>query len=150
MLEEQYLQKRQMLKALVLNPPYKVDGFTTSPKVRLKADIYTICKSTFNIMLSLSIFMTITCFFVFSFYLPLQNQNTRLLNTAKSITNKKLSLLVNLQEVSNFSKLFSNTDSFSLVDPKEVIYVNSNPQYSRQSKSHVVINRYPSIQFAGF
>ena len=157
-MQEEYIKKRQMLSSLVLNPPYSIDGFTTAPKISkvlsfplgVKVNSGTLFKSVFNLVFSLSIFMMVACVFVFSFYLPIQNQNTKLVSTAKSIANKKLSLLADLQEASSCNKLFSSASSFSFVDPQEIIHINASSRSVEQARKPITFSKYPSIQFSGF
>ena len=156
MLEEHKL-RNQMLKSLVLNVPTSVDSFSTSPTISkvfsfplgIKVSSTTLIKSIFNLIFFLSIMMTVTCFLLLSFYLPIQAKNYKLYSTAKIITGKKFSLLVNLQEASSYTKLFSASELLSFVDPEEVIHVNNNNSRYTQIKKTLKI-KYPSIQFAGF
>ena len=60
--KEEYLSKNQILSSLVLNTPYKVDGFTTAPKISkilafpfgIKIDSYLLFKFVFNFISSMT------------------------------------------------------------------------------------------------
>ena len=142
--------RSQMLRSLVVNVPTSVDNFTTSPTVGIKINSAHFLQSIFKITMSLSIFMTLSCLVISCFLLPLQNKNNILQDTAKTITNKKFNLLVNLQEATTYTKLFSASSLLSFVDPDEVIHVSNKQLALVQSKKKIKINNYPPLQFAGF
>ncbi|MBI2995721.1 MAG: hypothetical protein HYY52_03320 [Candidatus Melainabacteria bacterium] len=78
-----------------------------------------------------------------------------MISLAKSLTNKNLTLTAKEQEVSTYSKLFSNINNFSLKDSKEVLSIKTDLKYSKysykdQDKKLLTLNKYPSIQFSGF
>ena len=157
---EEFLQRNQVLSSLVLNPPYKIDGLTTSPKISkilsfpfgLRIDSYLLFKLVFQFMSSMSLFMAVSCFLILCFYLPIEKQNKNLLNTTKSLTSEQYSLLANLQEASTYSKLFSNADAYLLKDAKKIIYIKQQNFKIKDKEDPTLIasNKYPSIQFAGF
>lgn len=152
------MSQNQILRSLVLNPPYRIDGFTTSPKISkvfsfpygLRIDSHAFFRSIFQLVFMLSLFMSISCVFLLCFYLPIQNQNVELFNTAKNITNKKLALLVDIQEASSYSKLFSSATSLSLIDAKEIIHINKPTHNVKGFESPITFSKYPSIRFSGF
>ena len=147
----------QILSSLVINPPYAIDGLTTSPKISkilsfplgIKVDSGLLFKSTFFLVLNTLIFMALSCLLIICFYLPIQNQNAHLFNNAKSLANQKLINLTKIQEVTNYNNLFSNANLYSLTDPEEIIRINrtEQPQIIAQTKT---FNKYPSIQFSGY
>ena len=74
-----------------------------------------------------------------------------MLNTAKVLTNEKYSLLANLQEASNYNKLFTNSESLKLKDTNEIIHLaNTQEILNQTNKNLIVLNKYPSILFSGF
>lgn len=152
-------QTNQAFSSLVLNPPYRIDSFSTSPKIAkildfpfgIRLDIPTILRFIHKLTMSMALFMTISCISIFCFYLPLDKQNTKLFNEAKSLTSEKYSLLVNLHEASTYNKLYSNVDNYSLKDTKEIIHVESNVENpAKKETTLITFNKYPSVQFAGF
>ncbi|MBI3591869.1 MAG: hypothetical protein HY094_10885 [Candidatus Melainabacteria bacterium] len=157
---EESLQRNQILSSLVLNPPYKIDGFTTSPKISkifsfpfgLRIDSYLLFKFIFQFMLSMSLFMTVSCFLILCFYLPIEKQNNKLLNTTRSLTSERYSLLANLQEASTYKKLFLNADIYSLKDAKKIIYIKQSgiKVQDKEDSRLIASSNYPVIQFAGF
>ena len=156
---EDYALKNQILSSLVLNPPYKIDGFNSAPKISkifsfpfgIKIASYLLCKLIYNCVISMSLIMAAASTCIFFFYLPVQNQNVHLLNNIKSLTNQKLTLLDNLQESTNYNKLFFKANVFSLEDSKKVIYLKADLKHSsKESLSTIFTNKYPSIKFTGF
>lgn len=156
---EEILQGNQVLSSLVLNPPYKFDGLTTSPKISkilsfpfgLRIDSSLIYKFVIQFAVSIPMLMTVSSLLLPCIYLPVEKQNTKLLTTAKSLTNEKLSLLVNLQEASSYNKLFSKLDAYPLKDTTNIIHVQTdNEDTTKQSTKVISFNKYPSVQFAGF
>lgn len=154
---EEYFQRNLMLSSLVMNPPYKIDGFNSSPKiskllslplgVRINSSLLT--KYAFSFLLSMSIFMLITSICIIFVYLPLQNKNTQLFNNIKKSTNNKLNLLTRLQETTSYNKLYFNASKYSFEEAEEIIHLN--PLISTESNKKIIsINKYPTIQFAGF
>lgn len=149
-----------MLSSLVINPPYKVDGHTTSPKVAktltlpfgIRLSSATLFILTKKFFFSSSLFMAMSCVFLTCLYLPLEKHNLRVINSAKSLTNEKYYLLQNLQESSSYNKLFSNLGIYSLKDAQEIIQIKSSLSKTTTQKKNrfVSINKYPSIQFSGF
>ena len=158
-LKEEYFQSNQVLSSLVLNTPFKVDAFTTAPRVPkildfpfgLKIDSYILFKSTFYLVSSLALLMTFTCILITCFYLPIQNHNSQLFNSAKSLTNRNLTLLVKMQESSNYNTLFKNASNFTLKDSEETIHINNNTIIPENENTKLLsFNRHPVIQFSGF
>lgn len=148
-----------MLSSLVINPPYKVDGYTSSPKVSktltlpfgIRLTSALLLKLALKFTFSMSLFMALSCICLTCLNLPIEKQNNLLISSAKSLTNEKYYLLQDLQETSSLSKLFSNAESSSLKDAEQVIYAKAavNSTNTKQNKL-IAINKYPSIQFSGF
>lgn len=141
----------------MINPPYKVDSYTTSPKIAklltfpfgIRIDSYSLTRLVFKGIISTSILMLISSLCLTGIYLPVQNQNNQLYSAAQTLTNQKLVLLAKVQETTNYNKLFSNANLLSLKDSEETIHLRKNNSiYSpnKQPKS----NKYPSIEFSGF
>ena len=155
--KEIYLSQNQVLGSLVLNPPYKVDGFNTSPRVAktlsfpfgIRVDSYLLFRSVFNLIFSMSLLMAVSSMLIMCFCLPIQNQNNYMFQSLQSLTNKKFIKVVKLQEVSTYNKLFSNAAILSLKDPEEVIHIN-NTKGTQIAMKPKTFDKYPSIQFAGF
>lgn len=147
----EYLQNSQVLSSLVLNPPYKVDGFTTSPKIGLRLDAALLFRHAFNLMTSLTVFMAVSCLLILCISLPIQHQNNQLIQNAKTLTNNKLIHTVKIQEASSYSKLYTSAAAFSYKDAEEIIQIaqtaNTN---TTNTKKLISFNKYPSIQFSGF
>ena len=151
------MRRNQALSSLVINTPYKVDSYTTSPRIAklltfpfgLRIDSYSLVKLVFKGMLSMSLLMLVTSMCLVGVYLPVQNQNNELFSAAKSLTNEKLVLLANLNETTTYNKLFSNANSLSLKDTDQIIHIRKN-QYSYKPNKTVVFKKYPSIEFSGF
>ena len=154
------------LSSLVMNPPYKIDNFTTSPKISklltfpfgIKIDSYYLLQLCIQSFTSASLFMLLASVLLFTIYLPIQNQNNILLTNLKTLSNKKLVLLGNIQEASNYNKLFSYAERLDLKDAKGIITVKTSTyqgqgqgQGQGQNKNQTLaFNKYPTIQFAGF
>lgn len=156
---EEYFYKGQILSSLVLNPPYKVDGFTTSPKLArilsfpfgLKLDSTLLFQNIFKLISLLTICMTASCVLILCFSLPLQHQNSQLLQKTKTLTNNKLMHVVKIQEASSYNKLFSRANTLALKDAEEIIHINgTNVTFQNESNKLITFNKYPSIQFSGF
>lgn len=156
-INNEYLKRRQVLSSLVINPPYKVDSYTTSPKIAklltfpfgIRIDSYSLTRLVFKGIISTSILMLISSLCLTGIYLPVQNQNNQLYSAAQALTNQKLVLLAKVQETTNYNKLFSNANLLSLKDSEEIIHLRkNNSSYSpnKQPKS----NKYPSVEFSGF
>ena len=151
------MTRSQVLSSLVINPPYKVDSSTTSPRIAklltfpfgLRIDSYSLVKLVFKGIYSMSLLMLISSLCLIGVYLPVQNQNNQLFSAAKSLTNEKLVLLAKLNETTTYNKLFSNANSLSLKDTDEIIHIRKN-QYSYKPNKTVVFKKYPSIEFSGF
>ena len=149
--------KNQKLSSLVINTPYKVDSFTTSPRIAklltfpfgLRIDSYSLIKLVFKGAYSISLLMLFSSLCLIGVYLPVQNQNNQLFSAAKSLTNQKLILLAKLNETTTYNKLFSNADSLSLQDPEEIIHIRKNQSVYKPNKS-ITFKRYPSLEFSGF
>ncbi len=148
-----------MLSSLVINPPYKIDGYTSSPKVSktltlpfgIRLSSALLLKLVLRFTFSMSLFMALSCICLTCLNLPIEKQNNLLVNSAKSLTNEKYYLLQDLQETSSLNKLFSSAESSSLKDAEQVIYAKApiNSTNTKQNKL-IAINKYPSIQFSGF
>ena len=155
-----YFTENPVLSSLVVNVPYSVDSYTTAPKISklltfpfgIRIDAASLFRLTYQGIILSTLFMTIASLSILCFYLPLQKQNEELFTTAKSLTNKKFSLLVKVQEASSYNKLFSNANTFSLKDTQETIYLNKTNQNTgtETPKSLISFNKYPSIQFSGY
>lgn len=149
--------KNQKLSSLVINTPYKVDSFTTSPRIAklltfpfgLRIDLYSLIKLVFKGAYSISLLMLFSSLCLIGVYLPVQNQNNQLFSAAKSLTNQKLVLLAKLNETTAYNKLFSNADSLSLKDSEEIIHIRKNQSAYKPNKS-ITFKKYPSIEFSGF
>ena len=156
-IKNEYITRNQVLSSLVINPPYKVDSFTTSPRIAklltfpfgLRIDSYSLVRLVFKSMFSISLLMLISSMCLIGVYLPIQNQNNQLFSAATSLTNEKLVLLAKLNETTTYNKLFSNAASLSLKDTEEVIHIRKN-QYSLKPNKSIVLKKYPSIEFSGF
>lgn len=158
-LTESDFQGSQVLSSLVLNPPYKFDGLTTSPRIPrtltfpfgIRLDSQLLLKLSFQFILSMSSFMVISCALIFCFYLPVEKQNEQLTKAIKSLTNENYSLLANLEEVSSYNKLFFNAEKYSFKDAGIIFYsAASDDNYNKPNKKIISFNKYPSIQFSGF
>ncbi|OGI08257.1 MAG: hypothetical protein A3I68_04375 [Candidatus Melainabacteria bacterium RIFCSPLOWO2_02_FULL_35_15] len=156
-INNEYMMKNQKLSSLVINTPYKVDSFTTSPRIAklltfpfgLRIDSYSLIKLVFKGAYSISLLMLFSSLCLIGVYLPVQNQNNQLFSAAKSLTNQKLILLAKLNETTTYNKLFSNADSLSLKDSEEIIHIRKNQSVYKPNKS-ITFKRYPSIEFSGF
>lgn len=157
-LKDEYISKKQLLSSLVLNPPYRDSYLDTSPKIAkvhslpfgVRIDSNVLCRLIFSTLIMSSIFMTIVCLFTFCISLPIQAQNTQLINKARSVSNNKLNVIVKLQEVTSNSRLFTGASLFSMKEPEEVIRVELNMTLAQREQKFTRFNKYPSIQFAGF
>ena len=156
-INNEYMMKNQKLSSLVINTPYKVDSFTTSPRIAklltfpfgLRIDSYSLIKLVFKGAYSISLLMLFSSLCLIGVYLPVQNQNNQLFSAAKSLTNQKLILLAKLNETTTYNKLFSNADSLSLKDSEEIIHIRKNQSVYKPNKS-ITFKRYPSLEFSGF
>ena len=156
-INNEYFKKNQVLSSLVINPPYKIDSYTTSPRIAklltfpfgLRIDSSSLITLAFKGIFSLSILMLISSLCLIGVYLPVQNQNNQLFSAAKSLTNQKLVLTAKLHETTTYNKLFSNASSLSLKDSEEIIHIRKN-QYSYKPNKSVALKKYPSIEFSGF
>ncbi len=152
-----YITKNQYLSSLVINTPYKVDSYTTSPRIAkllnfpfgLRIDSYSLARLVFNSIISLSMLMLISSLCLIGVILPVQSQNNELLSTAKTLTNQKLFLLATLQENTNYNSLFLNANSLSMKDTNEVIHMRRTTSSYKPDKQ-VTFNKYPSIEISGF
>ena len=156
---ENYIQKQQVLSSLVVNVPYRVDGFNTAPKISklltfpfgIRINSFLLFKSTYRFILFVSMLMTITCVLVMCFYLPVQYQNNEMSKNARSLINKRFALLAKVQETSSYNKLFTTAVNCNLEDSKEVIRLQDNSQYiAKEPKSFSAFSKYPTIHFSGF
>ena len=153
----EYLARNQALSSLVINTPYKIDSYTTSPRIAklltfpfgLRIDSYSLMKLAFKGVYSMSLLMLISSLCIIGVYLPVQNQNNQLFSAAKSLTNQKLVLLEKLNETTTYNKLFSNANSLSLKDTEEVIHIRKN-QYAYKPNKSLTFKKYSSIEFSGF
>ncbi len=76
---EDYIQRRQVLSSLVLNVPYRVEGFDTAPKISklltfpfgIRIDSLLLYKYIFKFVSGMSVLMVATCILITCFYLPL-------------------------------------------------------------------------------
>ena len=156
-INDQYLTRNQALSSLVINPPYKVDSYTTSPRIAklltfpfgVRIDSYSLIKLVFKGICSMSLLMLVSSLCLIGVYLPVQGQNDQLFSAAKSLTNQKLILLAKLNETTTYKKLFSNADSLSLKDSEETIHIRKN-QYTYKPNKSTTLKKYPSIEFSGF
>ena len=156
-INNEYLTRNQSLSSLVINQPYKIDSYTTSPRISklltfpfgLRIDSYSLMKLAFKGVYSTSLLMLISSLCIISVYLPVQNQNNELFSAAKSLTNQKLVLLEKLNETTTYNKLFSNANSLSLKDTEEIIQIQKNQVTYNQNKS-LAFKKYPSIEVSGF
>ncbi|GEM_PF-1999816 len=154
---QEYLQNGQHLASLVLNPPYKVDGYTTSPRVSkllsfpfgIRISRVDFIKHSFQLILSMSLLMLVSSIFISCICLPIEAHNNNLITTAKDLTKEKYLLQGNLEETSTYNRLFSNAEILSLKDTENVIYLSSN-NIPEVSTTEPLLNKYPLIQFAGF
>ena len=149
--------RNQVLSSLIDNPPYNIDYITTAPRVSklltfpfgLRIDSYSFFKLIFKSIYSMSLLMVITSVCIISISLPLQVKNIQLSSDAKSLANQKLGLVANLQETTNYNKLFSNAAVFSLKDTEENIVLIKN-KHGNKSSRLTNFKNYPPIQFSGF
>jgi hypothetical protein len=156
-INNEYMTRNQALSSLVINTPYKIDSYTTSPRIAklltfpfgLRIDSYSLMKLAFKGIYSMSLLMLISSLCIIGVYLPVQNQNNELFSAAKSLTNQKLVLVAKLNETTTYNKLFSNANSLSLKDSEETIHIRKN-QYSYKPNKSLAFKKYPSIEFSGF
>jgi len=154
---QEYIQNGQHLASLVLNPPYKVDGSTSSPRVSkllnfpfgIRISRVDFFKHSFRLILSMSLLMLITSIFISFACLPIEAQNNKLITSAKNLTKEKYLLEGNLQETSSYNRLFSSAESLLLKDTENIIYLSSN-NIPEAYTTEPLLNKYPLIQFAGF
>ena len=152
-----YIRNNQFLSSLVVNPPYRVDSYTTSPRIAklltfpfgLRIDSFSLVSLIFKGVISMSIIMLVLSLCLIGVILPVQSQNNELFSAAKTLTNQKLILLARLQETINYNSLFFNADSLSMKDSGEVIHIRKNNHIYKQNKQPV-LNKYPSIEISGF
>ncbi len=156
---EDYIQRRQVLSSLVLNVPYRVEGFDTAPKISklltfpfgIRIDSLLLYKYIFKFVSGMSVLMVATCILITCFYLPLKYQNIEMSKNARMLTNKQFALLAKVQETSSYNKLFTNANSLRLEDSKEIINLRNNTYSStEQSGTFKTFSKYPSIHFSGF
>ena len=153
----QYITRNQALSSLVINTPYKVDSYTTSPRIAklltfpfgVRIDSYSLIKLIFKGVYSMSLLMLISSLCLIGVYLPVQSHNNELFSAAKSLTNQKLVLLAKLNETTTYNKLFSNANALSLKDSEETIHLRKN-QYTYKLNKSIAFKKYPSIEFSGF
>ena len=156
-INNKYITRSQALSSLVINTPYKVDSYTTSPRIAklltfpfgVRIDSFSLIKLAFKGVYSMSLLMLISSLCLIGVYLPVQGQNNELFSAAKSLTNQKLALLAKLNETTTYNKLFSNANSLSLKDSEETIHLRKN-QYTYKSNKSIAFKKYPSIEFSGF
>lgn len=156
--KEDFMVKNQVLSSLVLNAPYKVDAFTTSPRIAkifslpfgIRIDSGLLLNCFFKSIFHLVALMIIASFLISSLYLYIQKENNQLFQSAKILTNKKLIQLASIQEASSYNKLFLSADMLSLKDPQEIIYIKPDARVLKNSKKLIVLNEYPQVQFSGF
>ncbi len=149
---------QQLLSSLVINTPYTIDHFTTAPQVSklftlplgIQIDSPTLFKSLFNVLVSICLIMLLVCIVTFSIYLPIQNQNIQMLNSAKSMGNQQLALEVKLQETTSYNKLLSQASILSLKDAKDIMHLGNGLIKGIKSSKIIIVNQYPSILFSGF
>lgn len=154
---KEYIQNSQYLTSLVLNPPYRIDDYTTSPRVSkilsfpfgIKISRVDFIKQFFQFIFSMSLFMLTACILIFCIYLPIEASNNSLITTAKNLTKEKYLLQGNLEESSTYNKLFTNADFLSLKDSENIIYLTTNNRIEKAGVKSF-LNKYPLIQFAGF
>ncbi len=152
-----YTPKKQFLSSLVINTPYGVDSYTTSPRIAklltlpfgVKIDSHSLVRLVFKGIISISMLMLLLSICLIGVILPVQSQNGELFSAAKTLTNQKLILLARLQETTNYNSLFSNADSLSMKDTGEVIHIKKN-NYTYRSNKQTAFNKYPSIEISGF
>ena len=157
-INDQFITRNQRLSSLVINTPYKVDSYTTSPRIAklltfpfgLRIDSYSLIKLAFKGVYSMSLLMLLSSLCLIGVYLPVQNQNNQLFSAAKSLTNQKLVLLAKLNETTTYNKLFSNANSLSLKDSEEIIHIKKKNQSVYKSNKSIAFKKYPSIEFSGF
>ncbi|MBI1857838.1 MAG: hypothetical protein HYR97_01795 [Candidatus Melainabacteria bacterium] len=144
---------KQILSSFVLNTPYQVDAFSSSPKLTktlpfdIKLDSVTIAKITFKFITCSVVIMTAFCVVFFSILTPIQTQNNKLLNTSKNITNQQLILNTKAEEASTYKKLFLASQANIFTEPKEIIVVNNhkNDLFAKNDKKQLI-----NIQYSGF
>ncbi len=149
---------QQLLSSLVINAPYTIDRFTTAPQVSklftlplgIQVNSATLFKSLFNVLVSICLIMLLVCITTFSIYLPIQNQNIQMLNSAKSMGNQQLALKVKLQETTSYNKLLSQASILSLKDAEDIVHLGNGLIKGIKYSKLVVVNQYPSILFSGF
>lgn len=159
LMSKELIPQAQVLSSFVINTPYKFDEHTTSPRVAkvfsfpfgVRTDAISIFKGSFKFISSMSLFMIVSCILVLSLYLPLQAQNNLMLNNAKTLTSKQISLQANLQEESSYTKLFTSLDKLELMDSEETVHVNNIKNNTKiENRNLITFNKYPSLQFSGF
>ncbi len=155
---ENYIERQQGLSSLVVNVPYKINGFDTAPKISklltfpfgIRIDSQLLFKSVFKLVFSMNILMTVACVLTTCVYLPLKYQNVQMNKDIKSLTNKQFALQAEVQNTSTYNRLFSSADNLKFEDSQEIVHVRNNDYPITQAKSAVVFNRYPEIHFSGF
>lgn len=156
-INSEFATRNQALSSLVINTPYKVDSYTTSPRIAklltfpfgLRIDSYSLMKMVFKGMLSSSVVMLIFSLCLIGVYLPVQNQNNQLYSATKSLTNQNLVLLSDLNETTTYNKLFSGADSLALKDTEEVIHIKKKQAEYKTNKSFT-FKKYPTVEVSGF
>ena len=156
---EDYIQRRQGLSSLVLNVPYRVEGFDTAPKISklltfpfgIRIDSLSLYQYIFKFISGMSVLMASTCILITCFYLPIKYQNMEMSTDARILTNKQFALLAKVQETSSYNKLFTSANSLNLEDSKEVVILRNNNTFTANKKTKSdTFNKYPSIHFSGF
>ena len=145
------------LNSLVINTPYKFDSYTTAPKISkllsfpfgVRVDVESLINLLLRGFFSSALLMLVSSIFLVGICLPIQGQNKELITSTKRLTNKKFELLFNLQEATNYNKLFLKAKSFSMKDSDEVLHINGKPN-SEISKEFIIYRKYPYMEFSGF
>lgn len=144
-----YKSRVQALSSLVVNLPFEKDTFSSAPKI-VKLDLAEILALIQKGIIGTFTFLFSSCIIFSCIFIPLQNQNARLLNTKKTLTNKQFSLLVKEQEASSYKKLFDSVTLLSLTEPKDIIHIRNNNFSNNNNQKSKNITKYPLIQYTGF
>lgn len=152
------MERSTLMDSLILSPIAgqnftSAKTITKSIPIEFKFDLISFLSNLYKIIFSTSIFMISFSIILLFFTLPLQNLNSLLLSQTKDLTTTNSGLLIKMQETTSYRKLFQAIEGFSLVEPKNVVYVNQSPSTNsiiENSFKFTNYKNYPSFNFAGF
>lgn len=155
-LMNEVITNERVLSSLVVNTPFSVDFYTTSPKVSKthalpfggRATTTTIfnmcfCVTSYSVLVLLLSSILLSCI-----SLPLIYENYELMNTSKVLVNEQQNLLTEEQASVSYGRLFRNANKFDFADAKEVIKLRSD--IASQVASNKTNDTMLYIEFSGY